>query len=45
MIGCDIRKNNKESIAFFNKAGFKKTASLNNYWFGLDYYIFTKELK
>lgn len=38
----DTRTNNKESIGLFKKLNYRKAATLNKHYYGLDFYIWEK---
>ncbi len=44
-IACDIQKDNKESISFFENIGFEKMAEFKKHWYNLDYYVYSKRLR
>ena len=44
-IACDIQKDNKESISFFENNGFEKIAEFKKHWYNLDYYVYSKRLR
>ncbi len=44
-IACDIQKNNKESISFFENNSFEKIAEFKKHWYNLDYYVYSKRLR
>lgn len=41
---CHIRVNNKESLALFKSKGYRKIARLNRFWYGQDFYIYSKAM-